>query len=310
MKNKLIAYALLLLPLAGMFSCDKVEKPYPEVSDFDTTIYPGPWSEYETTIWPTFANNTNTFRNVLIEDFTGHECVFCPAAAALAEDIKHDNPGRVFIAGIHSGPTGLGSFQELKPPLYVHDFTNPQGLEIGKFLGSIPGSTFQGNPCGAINRFPENGQNTIVPNVSAWTNRVNSLITANDLKVNIQAKLNYYDETRGFYLHTEVELLEPIANGLAQVVYFIEDSIVKPQAFPNGVDSLNYVHHNVHRSCIDGRALGKTLTDADKGTNGKYYLNYSYRIPSQYDPENVHLLVYVLDKVTNEIYQVIEVDVK
>jgi hypothetical protein len=305
MKN-LLYLGLILFIFA---SCDKVEHPYPPSINLDTTIYPGNWSEYESTVWPTFSANTNTNRNVLIEDFTGHKCIYCPAAGALAEDLEHANEGRVFVAAIHTGPTGIGSFQEIHAPYYLHDFTNQQGLAIGTYFGTtISGSAFVGNPFGAISRFPVIGQNTIEP--QSWENSVNSLISANDLKVNIQAKLNYYDQTKGFYLHTEVEKIGTISNDLAQVVYLMEDSIVKPQLFPSPIgDSLNYVHHNVQRNCIDGNAFGRTLTDTYL-KDGKYYLNYSYKIPAQYNPANMHLLVYVLDKVTNEIYQVIRVEIE
>lgn len=307
MKHILLLSFALLITILFNSSCNKVEHPYPEVSDFDTTIYPGAWSEYETTIWPTFTVNTNTNRNVLIEDFTGHKCIFCPFAAELADSLEQANEGRIFVASLHTSPTGIGSFQELHEPLYTHDFTNPQGLEIGTYFGSLPGSAFVGNPYGSFSRLPINGQNVHNPNT--WKSLTTSTLTANDLKVNIQGVLNYYDETKGFFLHTEVEKFASVTNDLAQVVYLIEDSIVKPQAFPGGVDSISYIHHNVHRGCIDGRAFGKTLTDADKDINGKYYVNYSYRIPSQYNPANMHVLVYVFDKVTMEIYHVIKLDI-
>lgn len=289
-------------------SCDKVKQPY-EVNnlELDTTIYPGIWADYIANEWPIFTANTNNLRNVLIEDFTGHKCIFCPAAGKLADDLEEANPNRVFAAGIHTSPNGIGSFQELHAPLYIHDFTNAQGLEIGTYFGSIPGSSFVGNPHGAVSRFPDNGQNTNSP--GTWTNTVNNLISTNDLRVNLQAQLKYFPTTNGFYLHTEIEKFASVTNELAQVVYFIEDSIIKPQSFPGGKDSINYLHHNVQRNCIDGKAFGRTLKESDKQSNGKYYLNYSYKIPNQYNPKNVHLLVYVYDKTTMEIYHVIKVEV-
>lgn len=291
-----------------LLSCNKIDKPYPPSTDLDHKLFPGLWSDYVENEWPEFNQNTNSNRNVLIEDFTGHKCIFCPAAAALAEDLAHANEGRVFVAGIHAGPTGIGSFQEIHPPLYTHDFTNAQGLQIGTFFGSIAGSPFVGNPWGSISRFPIDGFNTHEP--GAWTSIVNQLINENSLKVNIQAKLNYYEETRGFYLHTEIEKIGNLPNDLGQVVYLLEDSIVKPQSFPGGKDSLAYVHHSVHRGCIDGKAFGRTVWETDKKENGKYYLNYSYKIPNQYEASNMHLLVYVFDKVTYEIYQVIRVEIE
>jgi hypothetical protein len=295
---------VIICALFFLFSCDKVENPYPPSTELDQTIYPGTWSDYQNNEWPEFSQNTNTNRNVLIEDFTGHKCIYCPAAATLAENLAESNEGRVFVAGIHSGPTGIGVFQELQAPLYTHNFTNPQGLEIGNFFGSIAGSPFVGNPWGAISRYPKNGFNTHDP--SEWTSIVNEVLNGNSLKVNLQAKVNYYSQTNGFYLHTEVEKLMDLPNEIAQVVYLIEDTITKPQAFPAGKDSLTYVHHHVQRACIDGRAFGRTISETDKNENGKYYLNYSYKIPNQYAVSNLHLLIFIIDKTTHEIYQVIK----
>ncbi|MFN5416114.1 MAG: Omp28-related outer membrane protein [Flavobacteriia bacterium] len=305
MKNIIFLVAIASLFLTS--SCNKVEQPIDQ--DFlDKSIYPGTWEEYESNEWPTFTDNTNLDRNVLIEDFTGHKCIYCPAAAALAEQLEEDNYGRIFVAAIHTGPDGIGSFQETHTGLYEHEFYNPEGLEIGTFLGkNTAGSNFVANPWGTISRIPVNNQNTHHPNT--WTSLVNNTLASNSLKINLQGKVNYYEESKGFYLHTEIEKKVEISNDIAQVVYLIEDSIVKPQAFPSGVDSINYVHHHVMRGCIDGKALGKTVSDSYKNTNGKYYLDYSYRIPSQYNPENLHLLVYVYDKVTREIYQVIKVKI-
>jgi hypothetical protein len=68
------------------------------------------------------------------------------------------------------------------------------------------------------------------------------------------------------------------------------------------------------RGTLDGTPWGRTLTSALM-TNGKYYLDYSYILPNQLAPqgvsathnaENMHVLIYVYDKVTLEIYQVIK----
>ena len=96
-----------------------MKNPYPpEVNlELDTTLYPGLWSDYENNDWPIFSENTNTNRNVLIEDYTGHHCNNCPNAATIAHDIEVANPTRVFVASIHAAPsaTGTSSFQDFDP---------------------------------------------------------------------------------------------------------------------------------------------------------------------------------------------------
>ena len=128
-KSYLIFTLLLALGLLSLPACDRVSNPYPPVVnlELDTTLYPGNWANYVANEWPTFTTNTNTDRNVLIEDFTGHKCIFCPAAADLAHQLHEANPNRVFVASIHSGVDGIGDFQSVDPE-YTLDFTNQDGL--------------------------------------------------------------------------------------------------------------------------------------------------------------------------------------
>jgi hypothetical protein len=303
-----LGFILFLVVIAG---CDKVTNPYPPTSggngELDWNLYPdGDSAHYAQNKWPVFTANANTFRNVLIEDFTGHTCNSCPAAATLAHTLETNNPNRVFTAAIHTGPTGMGPLQTIQLPDYPTNWTNPEGLEIGKYFGSIPGSAFQGNPRGTINRTNNGGQLTYHP--SGWTSKVNSIISSNELKVNVQAHSNYFASTRGYFLHTELEILDAslVANQLGTVVYLIEDSIIGDQKMGDNSHNATYVHREVMRGCIDGKAFGKTLTPANLSTNGKYYLNYSYKLPTTYDPTNMHVLIYVYDKTTMEIYQVID----
>jgi hypothetical protein len=291
----------------AMSSCDKVKNPYPAVqsTDLDQSLYPGTWQDYLDNEWPVFAANANTGVNVLIEDFTGHTCNNCPPAAEIAHGLESTHEGRVFVASIHTGPTGIGSLQTVQMPDYPTDWTNAQGIEIGTFFGSQAGSAFQGNPRGTVNRVLRNEQLTEHP--SAWTSRTNAILTANDLRVNLQSAANYYPSTRGVFLHTEIDPSPSSFTGeMAQVVYLIEDSIVGDQKMQDNTHNHEYIHRDVMRGCIDGRAFGRTLDAESLNENGKYYLNYSYKLPDQYDPANVHLLIYVFDKSTYEVLQVIE----
>ncbi len=303
----------LILSIAAILftSCDKVDNAYPQGGNttLEWSLYPnGDSTTYANNgLWPVFTANTNTNRNILIEDFTGHRCTFCPPAATEAKNIEQTNPGRVFSTAIHTGPDGIGDFQAVVPPTYTHDFTCPEGLEIGIYFGNDwPGTIFTGNPKGTISRIDDgNGQVTSSP--GNWSNATTTALTANDLKVNIQAASNYFPSTEGYFLHTEIDVLDAtLTNDLSIVVYVCEDSIIKPQKMPDGSTNSNYIHHNVMRTCIDGYAFGQTLDDAHKDSNGKYHYNYSYKLPVVYNPQNMHVLIFVRDAVTEEIYQVIE----
>lgn len=290
---------------AGLLSCDKVENAYPPdiySGGLDPALYPGNITDY---VMPTFAPNTNVNRNVLIEDFTGHKCTYCPAAADLAHSLEANNPGRVFISTIHSGPTGIGVFQTTSAPDYTYDFTNAVGLQIGIYFGEIPGSGFDGNPKGNISRAPDVSNKISIP-AGSWTAATDNIISTNDLKVNIQAIVNYFPSTSGAFIHIELDPLQTVANDLRLVVAYMEDSLVKPQKIFDNSTNYTYVHRDLLISHINGEMNGVKITDDKLATNGKYYYDYSFKIPEANSAENSHLLIYVMDSETKEIYQVIK----
>jgi hypothetical protein len=301
---------LLFILLFGFLfaSCDHVKNPYPpEVNlELDTTLYPGLWSDYENNEWPSFSENTNTNRNVLIEDFTGHKCVFCPAAADLAHALHEADPSRVYIASIHAGPDGIGDFQSVSPPDYPLDFTNPEGVEIGLYFGENDGG-FPGNPRGTVNRF-NNG--TIFQSPTQWTSMVNDQLSSNNLKINIQSELNYYEETKGAFLHVELDPVDAnVSENLGITVYLLEDSLVGDQKMSDNSHNSNYIHRDIHRGNLNSSAFGRPVSSED--LNGdKYYINYSFVVPNQldgqYNASNMHLLIYAFNTENWEIYQVIK----
>jgi hypothetical protein len=301
---------LLTFSIIGLLlcSCDHVDNPYPvQINiDLDTTLYPGLWSDYENNEWPSFVENTNVNKNILIEDFTGHKCVFCPAAADLAHDLHMANPNRVYTASIHAGPDGIGDFQSLSPPDYPTDFTNAEGVEIGLYFGENDGG-FPGNPRGTVNRV-NNG--TIFQSPVQWTSMVSEQLSANDLKVNLQSELNYYEQTKGAFLHVEVDPLdESVSSNLNVAVYLLEDSLVGDQKMSDNSHNSSYIHRDIHRGNLNGEAFGRLLS-SDYLVGDKYYVDYSFVVPTQLDdqhnPSNMHLLIYAFNKDTWEIYQVIK----
>ncbi len=311
MKSFILASSIIALLLFA--SCDKVENAYPKAvaggnGELDWTLYPdGDSANYAQNHWPTWSANTNTLTNVLIEDFTGHRCFNCPNAAVLAHNLMTSNPGRVFVASIHSSNSGMSSFQQ-EDNEYPDILYNDISFAIGSHFGQKPGTSFNGNPHGAVSRLLTGTDNTSAP--GTWTSKTTTVMSST-LKVNLQAEHNYFASTRGLFLHTEIDVIDAgLTNELGLVVYVIEDSLVGPQLMPDLTKNDTYVHRDILRACIDGKEFGRTLKATDLGTNGKYYLNYTYKLPDVYDVTNMSLLIYVYDKTTEEIYQVIEEDME
>jgi hypothetical protein len=299
---------LLATALVVFSACDKVENPIKPAILLDTNLHDGNWEDYP---WPTWTANTNTDRNVVIEDFTGHRCPNCPAAAYEAMMIEDANPGRVFVASIHASPTGLGNFQNTASDCGT--ITNPddefctvfycdEGIAYGTAFGS--GFGFIGNPQGNINRISFEGS-TMFQFKTEWVARVDEVLNANDLKVNIQAQSNYYPTTNGLFLHVETEFKQDLTGGSYNLVtYLIEDHA---EDFQDSMSVIveEYEHHNIFRGCLDGLEWGRPIT-GDYTTGAKSYYDYSYEFPAGTIKEDYHLLIYVYDLATYEILQVIK----
>src|SRR5690554_428185 len=287
-------------------SCDKVDHPYVEVVKVyvDTTLYPnGTWNDYLENEYPVFTQNTNTNVNVLIEDYTGHTCISCPTAADIAHGIHENNPNRVFVASIHTGP-GSTSFQSANPnnTKYYTDHTNPDGIAYGDRFKN--GYGFYANPQGTVNRSKGNGEMFTLYGV--WQSRADDIMNANNLKVNIQSVFNYYQSTNGGYLHVEIEKKTPEAIEMNTVVYVIQDTLVDWQKMPDNSDNEFYIHRDKHLGSIDNNPFGVKAFSADAAAGEKILIDYSYKLPLGIDKSNLHFLVYVYNKDTYEILQVIK----
>lgn len=301
------SWVIVFLIFTTMFTntgCDKVEFPYPEVSIIDTTFYPGLWSEYMENEYPNFGNNTNTLRNVLIEDYTGHKCNNCPNAAIIAYDIKANNPDRVFVTAIHTAPGGISSFQtsNSESSSFYTDHTNPEGLEYGAYFEN--GFNFLGNPQGTVNRKTVDGK--MFDFSGTWVTRASNILNENELKANIQCVFNYYPSTGGGYLHTEVEKLTSDPFPINIVVYAVQDTLTDWQVMPDNSYNDSYLHKGKHLGSIDKKPWGIPVFGADEANGTKKVIDYSYQLPSDIPVSNMHLLVYVYNTETYEILQVVK----
>ena len=51
----------------------------------------------------TIVTTTPENRKVILEEFTGVNCTFCPQGHAIAQALQDNNPDNVFLVNIHSG---------------------------------------------------------------------------------------------------------------------------------------------------------------------------------------------------------------
>jgi len=87
----------------------------------------------------TFVDTTQQNKNIILEEFTGISCVWCPAGHLIGQQLHDANPNDVFLINIHTGgyanPQGPGT-----------DFNTSFGAAIATQ------SNLGGYPAGTVNR--------------------------------------------------------------------------------------------------------------------------------------------------------------
>lgn len=209
MKNKVVI-ALLVLAAA---SCDKVkqpnEKPAPPLCTFNSSA----------TITKNNYGTANTLnvRKVLVEDYTGHTCGYCPRAARKAEGLVTTYGDKVVVIASHVSAQFAAPHSDTE---YREEFRNETSNAWDVFFGA----SAAGLPKGVINR----NTTPFAQNDAAWPSLV-----ATELAKPQSAKLeltSHYDPTQSLLnVKVKTTFLQASADPIMLSVILTEDSIIADQ---------------------------------------------------------------------------------
>ena len=176
--------------------------------------------------------NTNE-KGILLEDYTGHKCTNCPAAATIATQLEDDTSLGVIVVSVHASTDG--SFQSTDDVEFTVDYQTEAG---DAYVQEMPG--FIGNPMGTINRNDGGYSNTNWYFSSNWATGVNDEISQDNLDANVQLQYHYYPSTNGLFIHTETTFLNTLSGNYHLIVYLIRNDVVSPQKMNDGtIDQSN-----------------------------------------------------------------------
>lgn len=186
-------------------------------------------------------------RNVLIEEFTGVNCGFCPDGHAIANSICEEYPGHAWAINIHAGGYASGS-----------GYTTPAGDAIhNEYYSQI-----SGYPCGVVNRGS-------VQSRGQWASTAANIRTQ-DAIVNIAGTCSADNATRTITMHFEV-YYTGTSNQASNYfnVAIVQDNILGQQSNngnynPDYIEGNQYRHMHMLRDLMVGQ-WGRPLT-ATQGT--------------------------------------------
>ena len=214
----------------------------------------------------TFVSTTPSNKNVIFEEFTGKNCGYCPDGHRIANQIAENNPDRVAIITIHTGP--------LSPPT-PPNYNTPFGAAIEDQAGP------HGYPSATVNRHVFNGTTTILTNKQQWNNPVN-MILAQSSYVNIAAQSTIDLTTRELTVNVEIYYTgnSPVPTNKLNIA-LLQSNILGPQAGmesnPAQIVGNQYNHQHVLRHLLTGQ-WGENITPTTQ--NSFISKQYTYTIPA------------------------------
>lgn len=287
---------LVLATLLVLTSCDVVDAPYEK----------NPEPPYDTVLkdTSTVVVRTGGLQNVLLEDYTGHTCVNCPAAADVAKGIYEKNKSRVAVVAIHAGP-----FAKPEAPDYPADHRT----EVGEALDALFRISRVGNPNGLVNRTRYNTK--FVLGVTSWEAATNALL-AQGPKLDLSLSHTYFPEKRTIVATVDATYLQPGENDYSLCVWITEDSIVGDQADNrrNPSHVKDYVFEHMLRASMNG-TFGDSLTSEIKPIGSSIKKTVRYTIPetATWSLDKCELVAFVIrrkDDQTREVLQVVKQKLK
>ncbi len=215
---------------------------------------------YAQTIVSTSPEN----KNVILEEFTGIYCQFCPDGHRIAQGIKAANPDDVFLVNIHTG--GFAAPNGGHP-----DFRTPDGNAIRAYYG------VNSYPSGMINRHTWSGNSPVISR-SAWASRANTIMSESSyLNVGVEATIDV--QTRELVVHVEGYYTgsSPLSTNFLTVA-LLQNNTKGPQT--GGGQGNNYNH--MHR-LVD--IITPTWGDPINTTTASTFVDrtYTYTIPAMYN---------------------------
>jgi hypothetical protein len=282
MKRKLIWMPLVLVLLNA---CDVIDDPIVPFSvGYQEDVYGPP---------PVFETPTTTTKNVLLEDFTAHQCGNCPDAGVIAEQILAANPGRVALIAIHAG-----NLAAVNPnSVFDTDWTTPEGNVYWDQLD------FQANPLGRVNRSGGAG-NFFSP--AEWAAK-----TTEDLyqtaTCQLQIALNYAGENNHLNIHVNGHFTSSNTNATNLVVLITESELYDAQLWygndPSTVTDYHFKH--ILRGSVTG-ALGLEFSAPGVTAGTSIQKDYTFTWNDAWNIDNVQIVAFVFDTVTGEVLNVVE----
>ncbi len=204
-------------------------------------------------------------KRVLVEDYTGTWCGWCPRISYAIEKLEEETSDAVIVAAHQGDPMQFSQINALMNAFGIRGF--PTGIINRSAQWSSP----QPNNIGQVTA------QLFEPSYIGLA--INSSEDGNKLSINVKVEIgsNY--------------------SSLKLVVYIVEDELVYDQQnytsyYGGGSVLKDFKHHNVLRTSLTN-ILGDQIPKSNLGHGKVFEKDLSYSIPSQYKKSNLKVVAFV-----------------
>lgn len=227
-------------------------------------------------------------RKILLEEFTGVNCGWCPEGHKVAKQLVAGMAGEAFAVNVHAGYYS-------EPGAGQPDFRTSEGTALSNFFAT----SNAGYPCGTVNRYCYNGSDYLSSR-NLWLSLAERL-NADDAIVNLDLSSTYDGTTGKLSVTVEGYYTGDVPADSTQRlnVLWTQDEIY---AYQNGGDAGDeYEHNHMLRGYISPM-WGDAIDGAAKG---QYFRKtYELALPekvgdAEVKPEDINVIAFVCEGRTN-----------
>nr|NQU92264.1 Omp28-related outer membrane protein [Bacteroidota bacterium] len=226
-------------------------------------------------------------RKVMLEEFTGTWCGWCPRGAIVMRDILLDYPEQVIGLAYHKGdPMEIEEYEEL--------------------VGEIP--MVNGYPSGSIDRFPFDMQ-AFYPmslGTDVWEEKILERL-GHPTPLNIAGNIAYDAVSKELTVTVDVDfvsadigefrvnciLTESGITGYPQANAYNNDPTTYPELYQAGDPIIDWEHNYVVRAMLGGPFGADDVIPYEVNAGENYAHIFNYMVPDEFVPENMNMIIYV-----------------
>lgn len=213
-----------------------------------------------------FVSTEVSNKNVVLEEYTGINCQFCPDGHKRAAQLAAANPGRVFPINIHAGGYAANTY------------TTQHGTTLQTTFGA---NSF---PTGTVNRHTFTGysQGNFLMSRGDWASAASTIMSQTS-PVNIAARGTLDWSTRELNITVQLYYTADEANATNKLnVAILQDNVIGSQVGaslnPSQQVGSQYRHMHMFRGFVYNNAWGEDITTTTQGSFVEK--TYTYTIPA------------------------------